>query len=95
MSEALVAAQQLRADAEQAAAREADVIIRDARSQADRILEDAKMTSANIKRDHAGAQRQFTVYLAGFRALLERNLAEVEALEARERDAAIPPAGLP
>lgn len=94
MSEALVAAQQLRADAERAAAREAEGIVREARSKADRLLEEAKMQSANIKRDHVGAQRQFTVYLAGFRALLERNLAEVDALEARERDGAGQPNGL-
>src|SRR6266702_2949743 len=70
MNEALVAAQQLRADTRTAAEREAQVIIREAEAEADRIRERA-----------AGAERQYQAYLAGFRALLERQLAELRALE--------------
>ena len=41
LNEALVAAQQLRADTEQAARREADLVLREARSEADRIVQEA------------------------------------------------------
>ena len=70
MNEALVAAQQLRADTRTAAEREAQIIIREAEAEADSIRERA-----------AGAERQYQAYLAGFRALLERQLAELRALE--------------
>lgn len=86
MSEALVAAQQLRAEAEKAAAREVDHIIREARAEAETILSEARMMEANVRRDAAAGQQHVAGYLASFRALLERNLSEVDALEARQRD---------
>lgn len=81
MSEALVAAQQLRAEAERTAQKEVEVIIMQARAEADRILEDARQAELTLRRDQEGAHRQFIGYLSAFRNLLERNLAEVEALE--------------
>lgn len=84
MSEALVAAQQLRADAQRTAQKEVEVLIQQARSEADRILEDARQAELTLRRDQEGAQRQFLGYLTAFRNLLERNLAEVHALERNE-----------
>lgn len=70
MNEALVAAQQLRAETRASAEREAQVIVREAEAEADRV------------RARAGeAERQYQAYLAGFRGLLERQLAELRALE--------------
>lgn len=86
MNDALVAAQQLREDAEKVAARKVDAVVQEARIEADRILAEARSMEANLRRDSAAGQRQFSAYLSGFRALLERQLSEVEALEARERD---------
>jgi len=86
MNEALVAAQQLRADAEKAAQREVDGMVQEAQKDAEQILAQAKQAETNLQRDTAAGQRQFSGYLAGFRALLERQLSEVEALEARDRD---------
>lgn len=86
MNDALVAAQQLREDAEKVAARKVDAVMQEARIEADRILAEARSMEANLRRDSAAGQRQFSAYLSGFRALLERQLSEVEALEARERD---------
>lgn len=90
MNEALVAAQQLREDAEKIAARKMETVLQEARVEADRILAEARSMEANLRRDSAAGQRQFSAYLSGFRALLERQLSEVEALEARERDSQFP-----
>lgn len=93
LNEALVAAQQLRADTEQAARREAELLVREARAQADQIVQEARGAEQAIRRDIDGAQRQFTAYLGGFRTLLERYLSEVDALEAHRQDGSPPPAG--
>lgn len=86
MSDALVAAEQLRTDAARQARHEVDGMLNEARIKADRILEEARIAETNLKHDQAGARRQFVAYVASFRALLERNLAELEALEREERD---------
>ena len=90
LNEALVAAQQLRADTEQAARREADLVLREARSEADRIVQEARLAEQSVRRDMESAQRQFTGYLGAFRTLLERYLSEVDALEAHRQDGSPP-----
>lgn len=89
MSEALVVAQQLKADAEQAAERQAEGIISQAKSEAERIVNEARGTEREIRGDIEAVQRQLHAYLSSFRMLLERHLAEVDALEAREREGAL------
>ena len=81
MNEALVAAQQLRQDMRVAAEREAQVIKREAEAEARRILEETRAAEAEGRARMAEAERQFGGYLSGFRALLERQLAELRALE--------------
>ncbi len=90
LNEALVVAQQLRADTEQAAKREAELLVREARAQADQILQEARSAEGAVRRDIEGAQRQFTAYLGAFRTLLERYLSEVDALEAHRGDGTPP-----
>jgi DivIVA domain-containing protein len=90
LNEALVAAQQLRADTEQAAQRQADLTVREARAEADRILGEARVAEQAIRRDIEAAQRHFAAYLASFRTLLERYLSEADALEAHTRDGSPP-----
>lgn len=97
LNDALVAAQQLRADAESAAARnaeltareaqqEADAVLQEAKQEASRIVEGAHAEEARIRGGMEDAARQYGVYLSSFRTLLERQLAEVNALEKhRER----------
>src|SRR5919109_3544601 len=70
MNEALVAAQQLRQETRAAAEREGQAIVREAELQAGAVQ--AKM---------AETERQFQQYVGGFRALLERQLAELRALD--------------
>jgi len=81
MNEALVAAQQLRAETRAAAEREAQVIVREAEAEGRRIADEAHGAEQNVRRQMDEAQRQFETYLARFRALLERQLAELSALE--------------
>ncbi len=81
MNEALVAAQQLREETRAAAAREAEAIVRDAQAEARRLLDAARAAEAEAARRTGDVQRQFQAYLAGFRALLERQLAELRALD--------------
>ena len=81
MNEALVAAQQLREETRAGAAREAQVIVREAQAEAQRILDGARASQGEVERQSADVQRQFQAYVAGFRALLERQLAELRALD--------------
>jgi len=68
MNEALVAAQQLR----------------EAEAEARRVVDEARTARGEVERQLAEVQRQFQVYMAGFRALLERQLAELRALDGQQ-----------
>jgi len=81
MNEALVAAQQLRQDTRTAAEREAQVIVREAGAEAKRIIEETRAAEGAVQVRMAEAERQFQAYVGGFRALLERQLAELRALD--------------
>jgi cell division initiation protein len=81
MNEALVAAQQLREETRSAAEREAVVILREAEAEGSRQIDGAKRAEQDAHDRMAEVQRQFAGYLAGFRALLDRQLAELRALE--------------
>ena len=83
MNEALIAAQQLRVDSRAQAEREAELVVREAKTEAERILERAHQEEAVVRERAAGAARQFTAYVASFRALLERHLGEVDGLQRR------------
>ncbi len=81
MNEALVAAQQLRQDSRATAEREGQVILREAEAAAKRLLDEAKNAESAVKTRMAETERQFQQYVGGFRALLERQLAELRALD--------------
>lgn len=85
MNEALVAAQQLRVDSREQAEREAELVLREARAEAERIMERARQEEGAVRARADGAVRQFTAYVASFRALLERHLGEVDGLQNRPR----------
>ena len=84
MNEALVAAQQLRQDSRAAAEREGQVILREAEAQAQRVLDEARSAESAVKVRMAETERQFQQYVGGFRALLERQLAELRALDGQK-----------
>jgi len=81
MNEALVAAQQLREETRASAEREAQVIVREAEAEGRRQLDEAGRGQDRAQEKMIEIQRQFAGYLAGFRALLERQIAELRSLE--------------
>jgi DivIVA domain-containing protein len=82
MNEALVVAQQLRTDAKVQAEREAETIIREAKGQAMLVVSAAQQDELGVRERDESDQLQFAAYLANFRALLERQLAEIDGLQA-------------
>jgi DivIVA domain-containing protein len=92
MNEALLAAQQLRVDAEQQARKDADRILRDAKAEALRQLNEAQAADRVLRERTELGKRQFAAFLANFRALLERQLGEVDGLQAYAQTAAQAPA---
>ena len=82
INEALISAQQLRAEVREQADREAQLILREARAESERMLSDQKQQMIRVGSDLEVLVRQRRAYLAQFRAMIERQLAEVEAAEA-------------
>lgn len=83
MNEALVSAQQLREDMREQAAREADLVLREARAEAERIVGEARRqatVAADALRRLDGQRSRF---LRLFRTLVERQLQEIEQEEER------------
>jgi cell division septum initiation protein DivIVA len=64
-----------------AAEREGQVIVREAEAEAKRVLDQAKTAEGAAQARLAETERQFQQYVGGFRALLERQLAELRALD--------------
>lgn len=89
LNEALVAAQQLRVDSREQAEREAGMVLREAQAEASRIVENALREEQQIHGRLEGVHHQFAAYLASFRALLERQLAEVNVLETHVQQPAL------
>jgi DivIVA domain-containing protein len=81
MNEALVASQQLLQEARQQAEREAESILRQAHGDSARILSQAREEENQIRERQEALSRHFAAYLANFRALLERQLGEIEGLQ--------------
>jgi DivIVA domain-containing protein len=85
LNEALVAAQQLRADTRAQAEQEAAIVVREARSEGAKLVDRAKLDEQLVRERTEDAIRQFNAYVASFRLLLERQLAEVDGLQAAAR----------
>lgn len=90
LNDALVSAQQLREDMRAQAEREAELILREARAEGDRIVEDAKRQVLTAAEALRRVQGQRTRFLRLFRALVERQLGEIEEEEGRFREPARP-----
>ena len=93
MNDALVTAQQLRSEAQTQMDREREVsqreiraeaerILLEARAETERLLQHARAEAQRLSQGNELARRNFLGYLASFRQLLERQLAEVAALSA-------------
>lgn len=81
LNDALVSAQQLRGDMKVQAVAEADVIIRQARVDAERIVEEGRAQAAALRNEIERLDRARRTYLAQLRILAERHLAEATAAE--------------
>lgn len=81
INEALVSAQQLRTEIRDQAEKEGQLILREARAEADHILEESRADIRRMEDRLASLERARRSYLAQIRVLLERQLAEVNAAD--------------
>ena len=81
INEALVSAQQLRKDIREQADKESQLIIREARAEADRIIEDSRQEVRRIEDQITSLDRARRAYLSQLRMVVERQLAEISAAE--------------
>ena len=91
LNEALVTAQQLRAEVRDQAERESQLVLKEAHAEGERIVETARAEVRRMEAELDALDRSRRTYLAQMRALLARQLSEVEASESGR--AASGPAG--
>ena len=82
LNDALVSAQQLRSEIREQAEREAELILREARAEGARIVESARNEIVKLQAELASLERARLAFVAQLRALVERHLAEISAVEA-------------
>jgi DivIVA domain-containing protein len=82
LNDALVSAQQLRTDIREQTEREAQLIIREARSAAERQAEEARSDLRRVEEALVSMERSRRAFLAQLRVICERQLAEIAAAEA-------------
>jgi DivIVA domain-containing protein len=82
LNDALVSAQQLRTDIREQTEREAQLIIREARTTAERQAEEARSELRRIEEALVAMERSRRAFLAQLRVICERQLAEIAAAEA-------------
>lgn len=81
LNEALVTAQQLRAEVRDQAEREAQLVLREAQAEGERLVETARAEVRRMEQELDALDRSRRTYLAQMRSLLARQLSEVEASE--------------
>ena len=59
------------------------MIVREAEAEAKRLLDEARNAERAVQAKMSETERQFQQYVGGFRALLERQLAELRALDGK------------
>jgi DivIVA domain-containing protein len=87
LNDALVTAQQLRAEMRDQAEREAQLLLREARAEADRLLDAARAELRSRQGEVDALVRLRRSYVAQMRAVAQRQLLELEAAEAAGPDA--------
>ncbi|HVF40899.1 MAG TPA: DivIVA domain-containing protein [Gemmatimonadaceae bacterium] len=97
INDALVSAQQLRTEMREQAEREAELVLREAQAQGERLIEAARIDVRRMEQELDALDRSRRTYLAQMRTLLARQLSEVEASEggtpARGGEGSAPSAG--
>ncbi len=79
MNEALVSAQQLRGELREQAEREAQLVVREAAAEGERLVETARVEMRRMEEELDALDRSRRTYLAQMRTLIARQLSEVEA----------------
>jgi cell division septum initiation protein DivIVA len=81
LNEALVSAQQLRSEIREQAEREAQLILREARAEADRIVDSARGEIRKLEAQLETLHRSRMAFIAQVRSLVDRQLTELAAAE--------------
>lgn len=82
LNDALVSAQQLRAEIREQADREAQLTMREARAQVEKDVEGIRAEARRLEDEIQGLVKVRRVYLSQLRTMVERQLAEIETAEA-------------
>ena len=90
LNDALISAQQLRAEIREQAEREAQLILREARAEGERLLETMRGEIRRLEEQLQALERSRRAYLVQMRQLVERQVAEIEAAESAPAPA-LPP----
>jgi DivIVA domain-containing protein len=80
LNEALVSAQQLRAETRDQAEREAQLVLREARAEGGQLVDVARADVRRLAAEIEGLERARRAYLAQLRAMVARQLAELDAI---------------
>jgi DivIVA domain-containing protein len=81
INEALISAQQLRGEIREQAEKEAQLILREARADGEKIVEDARSEIRRLQDQIVSLDRSRRAYLAQVRLLIERQLSEITVAE--------------
>src|SRR6478609_3826733 len=96
LNDALVSAQQLRGEIREQSEREAQLILREARGEAERYLEGSRSEIRHLQAHIVELERARRNYLAQLRVMVERQLADLIAAEqAPGASMPAPPPGVP
>lgn len=92
LNDALVSAQQLRAEIREQAEREAALVLREARAESDRIIDAARGGVRSVETELSMLEKTRRAFISQMRALAERHLHELEAIEATAAPPILPSA---
>ncbi|HET7565315.1 MAG TPA: DivIVA domain-containing protein [Gemmatimonadaceae bacterium] len=81
LNDALISAQQLRADMREQAEREAKLLLREARAEGERLIEAAREEVHKLEANLAQLEQSRLMFIGQLRALVERQLVELSAAE--------------
>ena len=95
LNDALVSAQQLRAEIREQADREAQLTMREARAQVERDVEGLRVEARKLEEDIQALVRARRTYLSQLRAMVERQLVEIETAEAAPAPQVTTPTAVP
>ncbi len=84
LNDALVSAQQLRSEIAEQAEREGQLMIREARAEGDRLLDQARADLRELENQMTQLERSRRAFVVQFRTMVERQLAELGAAERHE-----------